>query len=160
MKIKTLLTMILTLCAANAFATGAGGLLIATSEAREKEINLYAAECGRAYPDTPNDIKQKCADDKRRLVKELGELAKWCDEMAADVADASKNAAAAWKLQGRAARFYAKYPGTRYQNDAEGRAEASAIAQERARILKENPDSTFAKVGLLWDDSIAWLKGE
>jgi hypothetical protein len=38
-----------------------------------------------------------------------------------------------------------------------GKAEASAIVKERARIVEANRDSTFAKVGLLSDESVEWL---
>jgi hypothetical protein len=158
---KTKITIIiLTLCVTQlAFGTGAGGLLIATSEALEKEVVLWSMECGRDYPDAPPDVKQKCANDKRTLVKRLLELDKFCDQVSADMNDVP-SAKAAWKLQGRAARFYVKYPGVRYQQDAAGKAEAGAIVKERARLLKENPDGTFAKIGLLSQESIEWLTAQ
>jgi hypothetical protein len=139
----------LALCAANAFAIGAGGLFIATSEALEKEIVLWSMVCmSDSGRHAPSDVRQECANDQRTLVKRLVEFAKFADEAIADPAGAGK-------LQARAARFYVKYLG-----GSKDKAEAAAIVSERTRILAAKPDSTFAKVGLLSDDSIEWLKGE
>ena len=172
----------LLLCAANAFAGGAGAMLIMTSEALDKELVLWS-HCIKLRPDAPSDVKQECADDKRVLIKRLNKFAKFCDETIDDPEGAGK-------LQARTARFYERFleycnspelkkkiaddetrerarlynnPDSPYKQpkllDAapELKAETSAIVKERARLVKENPDGTFQKVGLLGDESIEWL---
>jgi len=165
---KLLIGMALIWCAGSVFAGGAGTRLILTSEALEKEIMLWCATCP---PERHEREEGECANDKRTLVKRLLEFARYCDEVSASFQGAVGTPEelkemhavdAAWKLQARAARFRAKFQGawsgnpclTCYQEDAPAKAEALAIANERERILKENPDIKFAQVGLLSDE---WL---
>jgi hypothetical protein len=153
------------LCAASAVARIAGTEMIATSEALDKEITLWSGDCKPG--DGWNDAQQ-CADDLKVLVNRLAKFAEFCDENAADLDKAvmdndneevqSHAAIASWKLQARAARFYAKHPGINPTGvDAQGKTEAAAIIKERTRILSWDANAVFVKVGLLSDESIDWL---
>jgi hypothetical protein len=154
--------------AASAVAAGPVSTLMLTSEVLEKEIELWYSTCGKylSLHMMPADAKHECQGEKQVLVKRLLNLAAGCDEQGETEAAESYSTAkekvrshlvvAEWKLQARAARFFAKYMGD-HPIDAQGKVEAAAIIKERARILGLDGTLTFAKTGLLSDGSIEWL---
>jgi hypothetical protein len=165
----TIIMTTLALGAANALAISGGSLLVVTSEALEKEIVLWSATCeDKGAMRFAGKAGQECASDKQALIKRLLEFAKNCEAgyeggVSADATAEDKAqiqiVEAAWKLQARVARYYAKHFGVA-PTDAAAIAEVNAIAKEQAFILSVKPDCTFARVGLLSDESIKWLNLE
>jgi hypothetical protein len=150
LKLKIVAGISLFACAAALFATGATGLMVAESEALAARINLWTLECdggpntSGAY-NAAHEGKQTCARQKRDLVKELTGHAKFAERMlngidwdnSVDGINPDDGKVNGWKasyrLEARAARYYAKCIG-RY-DDVQCDDERAAIQKETARIL-------------------------
>jgi hypothetical protein len=154
LKLKIVAAISLFACAAGLFATGSTGLMVAESEALAARINLWTLGCDGG-PNTTGALyaahegKQTCARQKRDLVKELTGHAKSAERILEQILnnidwdnsvdginpdDGKVNGwKASYRLEARAARYYAKCIG-RY-DDVQCDDERAAIQKETARIL-------------------------
>lgn len=126
----------LLLCAGALFGAGAIQLLVASSEAYAKGATLWHVECAPAHfgkSGPPPDIARDCDATKKRLIKNLNELAKFVDQLVSLPDQSNETWLAQLRLRGRAARYYVNCF-FRDDGDSKCETELAAISEERKRL--------------------------